>query len=328
MPGYLSRIFIILSFGFNGYKAFSQENSILLNDYLDPFISNPACTGSEYYPVIHLSARKQWVGFPESPATFFLSGNTRLGKYDFYDPKGFINQGPLNLKDRIGLGASIFKDKNGPLSTTGGILTYSYSVRIMAESRLSFGISAFMIQHSLTSSLLKPDQINDPYLLNGNESIFRFNSGFGVYYHAPAYFIGVSMIKLLPGVSNVGEIPVESPDFFVLGGYKFNRNGTGVVFEPSVELKKLCNMPLTLDTHAKFYIKSLNWIAASYSTSGYFSVQFAMRIYKMAYAGYCYHYTLSRIAGFNYGSHEISLGVNLGLFHVEGLRQAIRSSEN
>ena len=320
MSRYLSRIFIILFFGSNSYIALSQENSIFLNDYLDPFISNPACTGSEYYPVLHLSARKQWVGFPESPATLFLSGNTRLGNYDFYDPKGFVNQGPLQLKDRIGLGASIFKDKNGPLATSGGLMSYSYSVPVTKESRLSFGLSVLMLQYSVNTSILKPDQIFDPYLLSGDNRIFKFNCGFGLYYSNSKYFIGTSLLKLFPGISDINDLPKESPDYFMIGGYKFNINGDNMIFEPSVELKKFSQYPLIIDTHAKLYIKKLNWIATTFSSSGNLNVQLGLRFYKMAYIGYGYYYTLGKIARFNYGSHEISLGINLGLFHVEGLK--------
>ncbi len=308
--------------------VFSQEQAVFGDDYLYPFITNPACTGSEYYPVAGMSVKKQWLGFPDSPATFLFAGNFRVGSYDFYDPKGFINDGPLHLKDRVGLGASVFQDKNGPLSTTGGILSYAYSVPVNADARLSFGLSAYMFQYALNSSILKPDQANDPYLLDGNESLFRFNVGIGAYYHTNTWFGGISFIKLLPGVSAVNQNPMEKPGYFLMGGYKFNGSSNSFNFEPSLELKKWGGEPLNLDVHAKLYVKKLNWIAASFSTAGRANFRFGIRIYKMVYAGYNYECNLSNIVRYNYGTHEISLGINLGLVGVEGLRQAIRSSDN
>jgi type IX secretion system PorP/SprF family membrane protein len=307
-------------------NSFSQEQSIYINDYLNPSVINPACTGAEYYPVAHLSSKKQWLGFSGAPTTFLLSGNFRLGKYDFYDPKGFVNKGPLQLKDRVGIGAAIFQDNNGPLSNTGGILSYAYHVPVNRDSRLSFGMSAIMINYALKSSELKPDQMGDSYLLNGNNSIFTFNLGVGVYYHNNKYFTGISINKVLPGITDVNEPKDELPSFFVMGGYKFNRNSNSFNFEPSITLKKLGNEKLIADTHAKLYIKRLNWIAISYSTTQKMSFQFGLRIYKMAYIGYNFEYTLSNIATYNYGTHEISLGINLGLISVEGIRQSIRSS--
>ena len=42
----------------------------------------------------------------------------------------------------------------------------------------------------------------------------------------------------------------------------------------------------------------------------------------MLYAGYNYEYSVSKIASYNYGSHEIHLGINLGLRGVEGVRES------
>ena len=307
-------------------NSFSQEKAIFTNHYLDPFIVNPACSGADYYTVAHLSVKKQWLGFSNSPSSFFLSGNFRIGEYDFYDPKGFVNQGPLKIKDRIGIGAAVFQDINGPLSNTGGILSYAYHVPINKESRLSFGMSAIIMQYSLNNNLLQPDQINDPYLFTGNNSIFNINFGFGVYYHNYDYFTGLSIIKVLPSISNVNETSEIQPSIFFIGGYKFNRASKSFNFEPSLTIKKLGNELFMADAHAKLYIKRLNWIAFSYSTTQRINFQFGLRMYKMTYIGYNFEFNVSKIAAFNYGSHEISLGINLGLIGIEGIRETIRNS--
>ena len=95
-------------------SLFPQENPIFENYYLSPSIINPAATGAEYYPTADIAVRRQWMGFPEAPTTFLLTGCYRVGKYGFYDPRGFVNKGPLKHGSRIGLGASVFRDVNGP----------------------------------------------------------------------------------------------------------------------------------------------------------------------------------------------------------------------
>jgi type IX secretion system PorP/SprF family membrane protein len=311
-------IFILLSI-----NSFSQENSIYNNDYLDPFITNPACTGAEYYPVAHLSIYKQWLGFKDSPSTYLLSGNFRIGNFDFYDPKKFINKGPLKLRDRVGLGAAIFNNTNGPLSTTGGYLSYAYHLPVNQNSRLSFGLSLLMTNYAMKSSILKPGQSDDNYLLSGNNSSFKANFGFGIYYYSTRYFTGLSINKLLPGISNVNDPLTETPSYFFIGGYKFFQNNNSFNFEPSIALKKIDNKGIIVDIHSKLYIKKLNWIALSYSTSQKIDIQFGFKLYKMVYFGYKYGYTLSDIAVYNYGTHEISLGINLGLIGVEGIRETV-----
>lgn len=315
----LSFSFLLLLVFFN---SFSQEESIFNNGYLNPFIINPACTGAEYYPVAHLSVKKQWLGISDSPVTFLMAGNLRIGKYDYYDPKGFLNKGPIKLKDRIGLGAAVFQDKDGPLKNTGGVLSYGYHLPINKDDRLSFGLSLIMLHYSLNSSILKPDVFNDPYLFTGNESTFNLNLGTGVYYQSYKYFAGLSVIKVLTGVSNINDPKSVSPSFFLSGGYTFNKTSNSFSFEPSVTIKKLGGSNFFIDGHAKVYIKHYNWAAFTISTSQRINFQIGIKIYKMAYFGYNFESGLGKIASFNFGSHEISLGINLGLRGVDGVRES------
>ena len=291
----------------------SQDKSLFINDYLDPFITNPACTGVEGYQVVHLLAEKKWVGFTGSPSTFLLTGNYRIGRYDFYDPHGLLNKGPLKMKDRVGLGAAIFRENYGPLANTGGLLSYAYHLTLHHNSNLSFGMSFMAVRYTLATSMLNPDQLNDDYLLTGNDSRFRANFGAGVYYHTNSYFAGVSVNKLIPGISQVNDQPKEIPSYFVMGGYRFHREK---FFSPEIScaLKMLDGESMIADFHSKLYIQRSNWLAISYSTIKQFNVQFGVRFYRRFYLGYNYGFTANKMATYNNGSHEISLGINIGLF--------------
>ncbi len=272
---------------------FCQENSLYLNSYISPFITNAACTGSEYYPDVYFSVKKQWLGFPNSPSTYFISGNIRLGQRDFYNSQGLLNKTPFNLSDRIRIGAAIFQDRNGPVTNTGGLLSYAYHVPLRNdESRLSFGLSAFIVNYAINSSILKSDQGDDYYLLNGPNNIIKLNFGFGIYYYTNNYYCGLSASKLLPGISNAGEYIKMEQSYFLMGGYKFKGDYNVTIFEPSIEIKKLPNENLIFDTHAKFYVKKLNWLAISYSTSKLLNIQFALQINRRTYIGYNYGYSM------------------------------------
>jgi type IX secretion system PorP/SprF family membrane protein len=311
---------VVIFLIFGNINIFSQEYFIYQNYYLNPSIINPAVAGTENYPTADLSVRKQWVGIPDAPNTYLLAVNFRIGRYDFYDPKKFINKGPLKFTDRIGLGVSIFKDINGPLSYTGGILSYSYHVNVNADSKLSFGMSAIFNYYSLNSSILKPDQSNDPYLLNENDNGFSTNFNFGIYFYNEVYFIGFSADQILPGIQNANDQNMEQPSLYLMGGYKFLKNSRNLILEPSLTLKKLANSNFYVDIHTKLYILKSHWIAVSYSTDNRINFRFGLLIYKRLYAGYNYEYTLTDIGSYNYGSHEIHLGINLGLRGIEGIR--------
>lgn len=327
MPTYKIILVHFLLFTIGCINALSQESSIYQNYYLSPFIINPAVTGSEDYTVAEMSYKKQWLGIKDSPNTFLLTGNYRLGTYDFYDPKKFLNKGPLKIKDRIGLGAAIFSDNDGPLSYTEAIISYAYHIPVSDVSNLSLGISAIGSVNSINTSMLKPDQDNDSYLLSGNDKKFRANFNFGTYYYNNTYFAGFSIDKILPDVANAATPKKELPSYFLFGGYKFMKTNNSFNVEPSVTVKKLGSEKLSVDIHSKFYIKRLNWLALSYSTTGKMDIQFGLHLYQMIYAGYNYEYSFSKISAYNFGSHEIYLGINLGLTKVEGIRETGKNAK-
>lgn len=127
----------------------------------------------------------------------------------------------------------------------------------------------------------------------------------------------------MPDIKNVNYKIKERPSFFLIGGYKFFRNNQSFNFEPSVTLKKLANYNLSFDIHAKLYILRYHWIAVSYSTDSRINFRFGLLLYKRIYAGYNYEFTLSDIALYNFGSHEIHLGINLGLIGIKGIRDTM-----
>jgi type IX secretion system PorP/SprF family membrane protein len=301
-------------------NVLSQELSIYQNYYLSPFIVNPAITGSEDYAVAELSYKKQWMGIKESPSTILLTGCYRIGSYDFYDPKKFLNKGPLKIKEHIGLGAAIFSDNDGPLNYTGIILSYAYHIPIGPVSKLSLGISAIGELNTIKTSMLKPEESDDVYLLSDNDNKFRANFNFGTYYYNDNYFGGLSIDKILPDVENAVTPKSEHPSYFLYGGYKFMRSNNSFSIEPSFVVKKLGSQDISVDFHSKFYINRLNWLALSYCTDGKINLKFGLHLYQMIYAGYSYEYNLSKFSAYNYGSHEIYLGINLGLTKVPGIR--------
>lgn len=297
----------------------AQEASVLKQYYVTPSMVNPAFTGVNYYNEAVLSVRKQWVGIPNAPSTILLSANSRTGTFGFYDPKGFVNKGPLKIKDRLGFGASIYRDSYGPENLTGGNIAYAYHAPVSRKYELSFGMSVMGNYHSFRSDLLKPDQPDDPYLLNGNDDAFNFNFNLGVLFHSSDNFIGLSVIELLPDQQNINEEKKFQPSWFLMTGHKFPVNEY-LIFEPSVTIKKLRQDLLSADLYTKLYVKRLNWVALGYSTTGDVKILMALHLVKMVYAGYSYEYTLSKISAFNYGTHCVYLGINLGLYGIEGIR--------
>lgn len=319
---YIKRISWTLLIPFLSITALSQERSVFKQFYLNPFVVNPAFTGAELYPGAILSVKKQWVGIPDAPTTYLLSANYRIGTYDFYDPKGFVNKGPLILKNRTGLGGAIYHDTEGPANLTSLNVSYGYHAPLNTASELSFGISVTGTYYSFKTSLLKPAQPEDPYLMTGNQAIFKLNFNIGVLYHNKNNFVGLSVAKILPDVVEVNDKSKIQPSYFLFAGHKTVLN-SNFMFEPVLAVMKTGEEPVSADIFGKLYIKRLNWIAVSFSTTRKVSILTNIHLIKMISAGYSYEFNISKIAAHNYGTHNVYLGINLGLFGIDEIRQTI-----
>jgi type IX secretion system PorP/SprF family membrane protein len=307
----------LLIFTISTLTLSSQETSVYENYYFDLFIINPAITGIGYLPEADLSVRRQWVGFPDAPTTLLLSGDLRAGKKGFYDSRKFLNKNPLKMTGRVGLGAALFTDINGPLTYTGCILSYAFHLPVNSKSTFSFGLSATGSYYAFNSSVLQPDQPDDPYLLSGNDHVFSANFNLGIYFRNEDFFAGLSADKILPDFLTVFEDKMFQPSFFLLGGTKIKLSDKSFLLEPAVVIKAIADSDPSIDFHIRLYIKQLNWIALSYGTSGKMNFRFGLRLYKMLYAGYNYEITLGDAASYSLGSHEVHIGINLGLTGAE-----------
>lgn len=304
--------------------SFSQEFSIYQNCYLTPFIINAGATGVEDYTVANLSVKRQWMGFDEAPVTYKISGNFRFVPYDFYDPKGFLNNGPLKVTDRIGLGGALIRDITGPLSYTGALLSFAYHIPLQYGSVVSFGLSATGSYYSFNSSILRLDNPNDAYLMDHKRNIFKPNFGIGIYYHNDKYFGGISSNNFLPDIAEANDKIKSQPNFFVLGGYHISLRDGFFLYEPSFMLKKIGDENISCDIYQKIYLKNFNWIAISVNTQKKVNFQFGFRFIKNLYIGYNYEYIFSEISKYNNGSHEAHLGINLGMIRMRGIRETLR----
>jgi type IX secretion system PorP/SprF family membrane protein len=316
---YMLRKFLVifLTFFFTNITL-SQEQSIYKQAYLDPFFINPACAGSALFPVARLSVEKRWIGFRDSPSTLLLSGNTRFGSYDFYTPKGLVNKGPLKTGGRTAVGGVVYYDDNGPINSTGGNLTYAYHMSLNRVSRLSMGLSVFMVNKSINTSQLEPDQIADDYLLSPQNDLFRVNFGIGVFYYTSAFFSGISVSELFPVENNDNTFgKVNMPGYHFIAGYKFEEVFPAFDIEPSLIASKYDDEEANFDFFARVYFINFHWAAISYSTRRQAEIMLAVKIFESFYLGYNYMYTLGRIASYNSGSHRISIGINLGLRGAE-----------
>jgi len=298
-----------------GIDCNAQNNIIYRHHFLNHIFVNPAMSGSEFFPVINLSYNKQWLGINQSPQTMIASTSLRLGNFDFYNPKKFINKTGLKTGERIGMGAGIYFDHNGPLSTSGINLAYSYHVPF-EHSRLSFGLSVNGEQSLLDETNWKPVDPNDPIIGNVKERLYSFNANFGSYFYTESYFAGLAVNHLIPlkDKTNPGEIVKQ--DFMVNAGYLFLKN-ENIKIEPSIYIRWLDYSDLELDIQGKIYLNHVNWISVIYRSYKALAVMAGFKINQF-YLAYSFETNLSPVIKYNAGTHGLNLGMNLGIRRLEG----------
>lgn len=292
----------------------SAQQVPLYSQYtMNGFLLNPAVAGSEGYTAINLTAREQWLGLRDAPKTHALSGQTRLLKKSYISKRSSIRRKPAagSRSGKVGLGAYVFNDKNGPIDRTGLQLTYAYHIR-MKRSQLSFGLSGVAYQFSVDENKIR-FQYEDEFWQFADKSIFIPDANIGVYYTDPRIFAGLSMSQLFQSALKLGEQGYAQYKmkryYHLIGGYDIVVNDFFSI-EPSF-LIKTSGFVWQADFNTKFIFNEEYWGGLSYRTGGSLIFMGGVKVDKYFF-GYAFDYTLSSIMKHSYGSHEFMIAIKFG----------------
>lgn len=285
------------------------------------FLLNPAMAGYDGYTSINLTARKQWLGFTDSPLTYSASAQTRLMRRSYrIKNRGRNNRLISSTKGRVGLGGFVFSDVNGLVSRTGIQFSYAYHI-YMYRNQLSFGLAGQAFQYKIDRDRISTysELINsggDPVIESDlNYVAYIPDANVGVFWTSPEFYLGISanqlfQSKLKLGSSALGNLRLLR-HYYLMGGYRFINRRSGFDVEPSFLLKTTEQLMPQADITLKLYYQTDYWIGATYRTNGTIAAMFGVRAENI-YVGYAYDYALSAIRKYNFGSHEIFVSFKFG----------------
>lgn len=285
------------------------------------FLLNPAMAGHDGYTSINLTARKQWLGFTDSPLTYSASAQTRLMRRSYrIKNRGRNNRLISSTKGRVGLGGFVFSDVNGLVSRTGIQFSYAYHI-YMYRNQLSFGLAGQAFQYKIDRDRISTytELINsggDPAIESDlNYVAYIPDANVGIFWTSPEFYLGISanqlfQSKLKLGSSALGNLRLLR-HYYLMGGYRFINRRSGFDVEPSFLIKTTEQLLPQADITLKLYYKTDYWIGASYRTNGTIAAMFGVRAENI-YVGYAYDYALSAIRKYNFGSHEIFVSFKFG----------------
>jgi type IX secretion system PorP/SprF family membrane protein len=303
-------LIVMASFTINA----GAQQTIQFSQYMfNGLALNPAYAGYKEDVTLNVSSRIQWVGINDAPQTSTVSVD------------GVVNSDNKN----VGLGLIATLDQLGPESNTSIYANYAYRLRLDAldTKRLCFGLGFGGEQYSLDGSKFIATDAGDGSVPTGSISKFTPDFRFGVYYYTPSIYFGASVFNLLSGTFNS---LVDNPEIIKPVRTLYLTGGTmvplsdGIDLKPSFMVKEDFKGPANIDLTAYLAFNRRVWLGASYRTGvsvlnsnlqNDLSEQDAIAAICQLYIsehfriGYAYDFTVSKLASYQNGTHEISVSI-------------------
>jgi len=258
-------------------------------------IYNPAFAGAHDLFSANLSFKTLWVGMPNSP---------QLISFNMHAP--FIDQ-------RNALGFIFQRETFGPQFVNLFNLTYAYNFRVGGESFLSLGIQGGLFNTvtdwTLVDRIRHPE---DPLYGAGDRWVSnRFDMGFGAYFQARDFYIGLSARHLTAPRFDAIEVDGEDfhsrirRQFFFMGGYNFIL-GNEFDLRPRVLLRHKQDVPFTVSAGVDLVYMQRFLVGLNIMT-GLPTLTFAAsaEVIDGLRIGYAFDLNFGTLGPFQRGSHEI-----------------------
>ncbi|MGL1885575.1 MAG: type IX secretion system membrane protein PorP/SprF [Reichenbachiella sp.] len=251
---------------------------------------NPAYVGVHPMTIVMMSSRGQWVGIEGSPWTHTLSATSQLS-------------------ETMGGGVLIINDRYGINNNLDAMAQFSYKIKWLDESSLSFGLQGGL--NSINVNYQDLDQeINDPNISNDRQSQQSANFGLGLFYQHDEFYIGVSVPKLLRP-NYPGQVATSTAWYkrhaYLSAGYVFSRSSI-FKLKPSILVKIVENDKLQYDLNCQAIIMEDVWLGVSIRNLNALGFNF-MYDEGGARFGYAYEVPINELAAASYGTHELMFSI-------------------
>jgi len=281
--------------------------------YFNPFIYNPAMTGSGDQANVFVIHRSQWAGIPGAPLTNALTLN-----------------GPVKDK-KIGLGLSLYNDVTDIINKIGAYSSYSYRVNITDRSILMLGLSIGVLDSKMDFSKVVAKDIDDQTLFNQIERKSVFDANFGAAYLWKKLEIGIAVPQILASPLKYARQNTTynlSRHYLLSAKYEFNiSEKKNISLYPLVLMRVASGTPVQYDVNAVLNWKNIGWISVTYRSDYAVGLNARIKLYNKFSVGYSYELITSAWGTYAGTSHEIMLGYTFGGAVSSGFEEIIEIIE-
>jgi len=295
----MKKIILILAFIATIYGVKAQQMGSFSQVVENHYLVNPAAAGIDKNMPIFLGYRRMWTGIDAAPSTQFLTYS-------------------MPFSNEMGMGVKMFNFSTGPMSKTGLSATYTYSLDLGSDMKLSFGLSASLYQFSLDKTKMTLENTNDNAILYNSEKLIVPDANFGVYFRGKNYFAGLSSFQLFNRDVNLMNEDLSNAQvrhYFLHGGYNAEI-GSDIQLEPSLLIKFIEAGVSQWDFNVKTLYKEMLWLGLGYRSDFGFvpqdiTISLGVQQGKIRF-GYAYDIGLTELNAYSAGTHEIIFIYNLG----------------
>jgi len=307
-------------------QSFAQElNLPVWTQYLadNDFVISPTYAGIGDNMRIRVNGLTQWVGIKDAPDNQSLYADIRVA-------------------NRSGAGISLYNDKNGNTHQKGLKVSFSHHLTLDYTTRqfLSLGVSYNLNSFRVDVNNFQPTYdipIVDPNI-NGDRSTSNNNFDVGALYRYGGFYFSLNINNLLSKEIEDfrGIEPELLRNYQIYSGYVIkSKHNKRVEFEPSVFFQ-MFESDNRSSTDINFKYRKYNrkedyyWIGASYRFLNDQPFK-PLNLGPMAgimkskfYFAYSYQITMNDLAGYNSGTHMITIGFDF----LQGLSDCICTDTN
>jgi len=275
--------------------ALAQQDPQFSMYMFDKMAVDPAAAGSKDALEANLIARDQWVDIAGAPRTVALT-----------------IQGPFSSQ-KVGWGAEIMSDQEGPVTSTSIQGNYAYHLRLFS-GQFSMGLGVGLYDYVINFGQITYKDLSDPYNTGAKSQTLTPTAEAGLYYYSNSFYMGLSFNHIIEGKQTNEDLDSAASFrphvYFIMGqGFQLSPN---LIFNPSVLVKLAQNSPPAFDLNANFLLQNKLWLGVSFRYQYGLVFLASYKISQMFQLGYAYDLGLNGIGNIGGGSHEICLTVDVG----------------
>lgn len=276
-------------------------NTVVIN----PFLENPAVAGSNSYSQSFLHYKKQWVDIEGAPESALLSVDWPL------------------KDEKSGLGLIVSTDKTNILGHIGIATAYSHGIKFSDDQGIRLGLSLRLNHNTIYFDKVIAEDQYEATLFNYFESATGLNANFGALYRYQGLQIGLvgqNLINTKLEYSNNTE--KKKLYFQYIPQYLFHFNYTfclpnEICLRPEIAIRNLHGMPARIESSIFASYQGKYSATILYRNNNALGFTASALVYDRLTVAYSYQAAVGEIAGYNGGSHEISLGYRFYTSHFQ-----------